>query len=120
MARFFTAFVSALSCSPLAAAHPKLAAAKGEQVEKHITLFPSLRLCREISVSIARKPHSAAGIGHGFYGPSANAGCAVQRLDRRNIGVLCFLACAADAAGSRDGRNKSPSCFAVREGDQDG
>ena len=31
LARGFTAFFLASSCSPLAAAHPKLAAAKGEQ-----------------------------------------------------------------------------------------
>jgi len=41
-ARGFTAFFLASSCSPLAAAHPKLAAAKGEQGENDepLPIFP--------------------------------------------------------------------------------
>jgi len=60
----FYSFLFGLPCSPLAAAHPMLAAAKGEQDEKHITISPSprsLRLCGEISLRLARKQHSAAG-----------------------------------------------------------
>jgi len=69
----------------------KLAAAKGEQVEKHITLFPSLcslRLCgEEIALRIARKQHSPVRRWHWpasfLWSSPANAGWAVRRIDSR-------------------------------------
>ena len=66
----------------------KLAAAKGEQVEKHITPFSSLRLCREISPRIMmRKQHSPIRRQHWpasfLWSSPANAGYAVRRIDSR-------------------------------------
>jgi len=48
LARGFTAFFLALSCSPLAAAHPNLAAAEGEQDgnDKPATICPPI--CGEL------------------------------------------------------------------------
>jgi len=83
VARFVTALVSVLSCSPLAAAHPKLAAAKGEQVEKHITLFPSRASAVEFPCALRANNIPPPALACGFYGPSANAGYAVRRIDGR-------------------------------------
>ena len=109
VARFFTAFFLALSCSPLAAAHPKQAAAKGEQVEKHIT--PSSFLCVLCASAVkflctlranSIRPPTLA---YGFYGPSANVGYAVYVPIPTRQAVSDFLtACAADAAGNRGWR----------------